>query len=135
MTDFVWVARLLASRYDSVVGQSASLEDGGVDNGAQFFGRQGIVAINQTAIPAHFRVLESLNAFRESDFRHHERAADSLDLFGGLPGPFRKKCPRPAFHFDSQLAQFLGQAEWEAAGHDYLSDALLPQQELHDSRD
>ena len=59
------VASLAAPCNDGVAGQATGLEDGGVDDGAQFLGRQGHIVIDQSSFATDLRIFQRLNARTE----------------------------------------------------------------------
>jgi len=71
--------------------ESAGLNDGDVDNGAEFFRSERDVVISQPPVFSHASVLEGLDAFGEPDFRHRQGRGDFFNFVRGLEFAFGKK--------------------------------------------
>ena len=96
-----------------MVSQAASLEDGDFDDRPKFLGGKRNVVEQELTVLSDSRVLESVDPFRQSDFRHHKSGTDLLHFLGGLDLAFGKKVAFPGFHFDIQSAQRSGQPQRE----------------------
>ena len=107
------IAALPSAGHDGVGGQPAGLEDGGVDNRPQLFRSERIAVVNQTAFSVRFARTQSLDAFCQADFSHHQGGADFFHFLGRLDCAFGEKQAAPGLHADFHLLQFARQPKRE----------------------
>ena len=104
------IARLPPARDNGVGGQPAGLEDGNVNDGAQFLRGQRRAVVSQLPVPPHLGCFQGLDALGQPHFRHHQRRADFFDFVGPLEFALRENTAFFDPDFDFVIAQFAGQA-------------------------
>ena len=123
----VRIAGLSPTGDDGVGRQTASLNNGDIDDRAQFFGSQRDVVIHQPSSLADPGVFEGLNAFGEPDLGHHQGGADLFHFVGRLEFPFGEKVPFTDLDLDFQPAEFARQPVGKAVWNEHFSEPFFLQ--------
>jgi hypothetical protein len=134
MTALVRIAALASAGDDGVGGQAASLDDGGVDDGAELFRSERVTVVEEAAFAVDLADLESLDALGQPDFGHHQGGADFLYFGGALDLALGKEGTVPGLDLDLELAQFSSEAKWKAVRDDRLANSVTAKQQTNDLR-
>lgn len=133
VTRLMRITALLAAGDDGVAGHSARLEDGGVDDGPEFFGGERSAVMDQSPVPGDSRRLERPDAFRHARLRHPQRRDDVSDFRRRFLFAFGKEGSGLGHRPDTEIVEFVGQAEGEIARHENRADPLFPEDAMDDT--
>src|SRR5258706_6302949 len=123
----MWVTGLVATGDNRMFGGTVHLDDGGVNDGSEFFRGERGISIYQAAIFSDLRGSQRLHGFGHTDLGHGQGGAELSDFIGGLQFPFGKKVSRLGGYTDSISLQLDRKPMWKIKWHRHATDAFLPQ--------